>query len=395
MKNKMIVFLSLIVVSFIFTPVNAQSAVTLSNPKVDYIFGQRVTFNLQVSDTQQVSDAILFFRADGELNTHAERANITPEGINYTHNMSAGPLRPFAQVNFWARLTLKDGSVIESGQYFFAYTDNRFAWQEITGPQLLVHWYESDASFGQQALDVSTAALIRINQYLPVSPARPIHIYIYANPADLTSALELNGQSWAGGHTSPDLRVIVVSIPAGAEQGLQMDRKIPHELGHALLYEYTGVGYDRLPVWLREGFSSIIETSPNPDEALAIQTAVEKNNLIPMAELCNAFPPDASRAFLAYAQSASFTQYLLNKFGNTGLQALTGAYAKGLDCEQGAIQVFGKSLSELEAEWRNTVLGENQLATGLYNLMPYIVLFILILVFPLLINFFSFQNKQP
>lgn len=376
-------------------PARAQAAIQVSNPRVSYTFGESVTFTLQVNDPARVTDSILFFRAEGEQTTRVERASLTPQGdITYTHNIAAAPLRPFAVVTFWVRLTLNDNSVYESGEFFFRYTDNRLTWQTLSGESLNVHWAQGDAAFGQQALDVARAALVRSSQLLPVGLTRPLDIYIYPTPADLQSALERNGQAWVGGHASPDLRVVLVSIAPGPEQGLQMDRKIPHELGHVLLYEYTGGGYDRLPVWLREGFSSVLEAAPSPDYPLAIESAAASNALIPMEELCNSFPPDAGRAFLAYAQSAAFTRYLVDTHGTTGLQALITTYSRGFDCQQGAQQALGKSLAELEDGWRARDLGQGWLASGMGDFLPYLLIFAVILILPLFIGLASLPGRK-
>ncbi len=393
--KKPTVFILLLIILFSALPAGAQASIEVTNPRVSYIFGESVTFTLQVNDPARITDSIIFFRAEGEQNTRVERATLNPDGsIVYTHNIASAPLRPFATVTFWVRLTLNDNTVYESGQFFFSYNDNRFNWQSLSGDNLNIHWVEGDAAFGQQAQDTARTAQARLSQLLPVSLSRPLNIYIYPTPADLQSALERNGQAWVGGHTSPDLRVVLVSITPGPEQGLQMDRKIPHELGHAVLYEYTGAGYDSLPIWLREGLSSVIEAAPSPDYPLAIESAAASNALIPMAELCNSFPPDAGRAFLAYAQSASFTRYIVDTYGATGLQSLITAYSRGFDCQQGAQQSLGKSLIELENGWRARELGQDWLAGGLAGLLPYLVLFAFVLFFPFVIGLSSLFQKR-
>jgi hypothetical protein len=207
----------------------------------------------------------------------------------------------------------------------------------------------------------------------------------------LQKALEIGGLPWAGGHASPDLRLSLVSIPPGPEQGLEMDRKIPHELAHILTYDLTRERYERLPVWLREGIASRAELSTNPDYPRAVSIASGNQSLIPFSELCGSFPLDGGRAFLAYAQSEAFTRFIIEKYGQSGLIMLIQAYGDGLDCEQGPVRAFGRPLSLLEAEWRTDVLGQSPVSAALRNLFPYLVILAAILIVPL-VNAFLFKR---
>ena len=112
-----------------------------------------------------------------------------------------------------------------------------------------------------------------------------------------------------------------------------------------------------------------------------------------MNDLCNSFPPDMSGTFQAYAQSASFTNFLHKQYGSTGLVALFNAYGDGLDCENGAMRALGSSLGDLEVRWRREVLGEDPLASAAENLLPFFIVFVIILVAPIW-NAFLFGRQS-
>jgi hypothetical protein len=180
------------------------------------------------------------------------------------------------------------------------------------------------------------------------------------------------------------LRVALIAIAPGPEQGLELDRKVPHELAHILTYDLARERYGKLPVWLREGIASRAELSTNPDYGRAIALAAENGTLMPFGTLCGAFPPDSGSAFLAYAQSEAFTRFLIERYGQAGLLALIQAYGDGLSCEQGAQRAIGKPLSQVELDWQDASLraaGPNPSALG--NFGPYLVLLAVILVVPL------------
>jgi hypothetical protein len=248
---------------------------------------------------------------------------------------------------------------------------------------LKVHWYEGDASFGQAAMKAAQAGLDSIGRYLPSTLEQPVEIFMYANTADLQSELLPGSESWIAGHADPAQGVVRVVIEPGSEQSITMEQRIPHELMHVILYRRVGAGYSNLPAWLREGMAVLAEIYPNSDYDRTLAEATEGNRLIPLKDLCLSFPADTGQAFLAYAEARSFTKYLYESYGSTGLLNLATSYADGVDCERGPERALGVSLAGLEAQWRSSVLGQNAALSALQNIFPYLVLLCLILLIPL------------
>jgi hypothetical protein len=110
---------------------------------------------------------------------------------------------------------------------------------------------------------------------------------------------------------------------------------------------------------------------------------VDANSLLPLSDLCATFPSDTGSAFLAYAQAKSFVRFLIDRFGTTGLSSLISAYADGMDCEQGANRALEQPLSQLEALWRESALGENRSGVAAANLLPYFIVLGLAMFIPL------------
>ena len=249
---------------------------------------------------------------------------------------------------------------------------------------LKVHWYQGDASFGQSALEAAQAGLESIGSYLPSSLEQPVEIFIYVNSDDLRSELVPGSENWIAGHADPALGIVRVVVEPGPDQNIKMERRIPHELMHVMLYRHIGPGYQNIPAWLREGMATLAEMYPNAEYDRALSDATANNRLIPLKDLCASFPADTGQAFLAYAEARSFTNYLHETYGSTGLLNLTAKYADGVDCERGPERAFGVSFSTLESQWRSSVLGQNTALAALQNISPYLVLLCLVLIIPLI-----------
>jgi hypothetical protein len=353
--------------------------------QVEYQFGDHLTFMANIEPKTEVQEALVFFQADGESQTLYIQLQTGSDGNNaYKVTIADAVLRPFAKINFWFRVTNLNGQAFTSPQYYFYHFDNRMTWQTMENPMLSVHWYEGDTAFGQGIFDIANASLQNFITLIPVKISAPVDVYVYRSSAELQSAI--GSQWWIAGHASLDLGVVLVSIAPGEEQAIVMQRQIPHEIAHMLLYRYAGTGYNQLPSWLNEGIASLAELTPPTDYKNAVQAAGKSELLLPLSSLCGPFPADASGAFLAHAESDRVTRYIQSTYGTSSLDALVLAYAKGLDCEQGAEQALGISLSQLDRRWRQAEFGRQAGGAAFQNLLPYLFLMLILLVVTALVN---------
>ena len=263
------------------------------------------------------------------------------------------------------------------------YDDDRFTWQSLDADALRIHWYDGDQQFGVAALNAAQVGLQYIRGLFVPDLSQPVDIFIYASESDLRGTL-YGAEAWVAGHADSAAGMVMVTVEPSADQGIMMEQRIPHELMHVLLYRQIGMGYKNIPAWLREGMSMLAEAYPNPDYDSVLKDAAVRNALIPIKDLCALFSPRIDSAFLAYAESRSFTNYLRGQYGADGLLNLANTYADGVDCERGTERAFGVSLAKLERDWQGTISGNSNLLSGLGNFMPYLVLLCLVLLFPLI-----------
>jgi hypothetical protein len=362
----------------------------ISEPQVEYTFGDQIIFTAKLNAEQEPQTALVFFQAEKDTHTHVGQAQITSLAENtyelrYTYSLTDYAPRAFSQVDYRWEVNFEAGEAYKSPSYQFDYLDNRFAWNTLEEEPFRIYWYEGDVPFAQSILDAAQKGLQQVHNLLQLPVPSGLDIYVYADSKTLQSALSPNSESWVAGHAEPDLGVIVVALPPGPDQRLLIEQRIPHELMHVLLYQATDLGYDNLPTWLSEGLASLAELYPNSDYQVLLDNAVEKDSLIPMIGLCQSFPRQASSALLAYAQSASFTRYLYNSFGTSGLQELVTAYANGLDCQRGAQKALKKNITRLEYEWQRDELSKDVVVTAFNNLLPWLVLLSVILLAPIIL----------
>ena len=378
------------------TEVKAQSNSTIevTQPEVDYTFGGQITFRAIIESKILIEQAVLFYQVEGEPSTELGPATLySRDRVVSIYDSSKGNIRAFSNIAYWYEITLEDGTLFTSPVFGFNYTDNRFEWQTLSEGVFQAHWYTDGADFAQEVLEVAQEGLHSALSYVPVLPPEKIDIYVYDNIEDMQTSLRQLGTSLIAGHANPALGVVLVSLPPGVDQSIQMRQRIPHEIMHILTYQVVGEAYSSLPAWLIEGLASISELHPNLEYQGMLEDAHYRNALIPMSSLCQLFPLDASSALLAYAQSTSFTRYLHDQFGTPGIMSLLSLYTSGMECEQGVEVAFGTRLSRLENQWRRDTFVGNSWLFSFEKIIPWTVLLVTVLFAPVALTIHSLMKR--
>jgi len=375
----------------ISSPARGQGRIEVVILQLDFTFGEQISIEAEVASELPIKSVQVFLQPEtGNPSADGEITFTPPNQILYTLDLSDHPLDVFSQINYWFKIELENGEFITSETFHFDYTDNRFEWQSLSTDEFEIFWYRGGDDFGKQVINTAYDGLARIREYLQVPQSKKVTFYIYASTAEMQETLQITNQvaEQIAGHANSDLGVITASIPPGPSQTLEIKRQIPHELSHVLLYQKLGNGYVNLPKWLNEGLASRAELFPNPNYAILLRRAYEREALLTIAHLCDRFPTDAANFQLAYAQAASFTEFLQGKYGNDKMEALLTAYGDGLECQHVVEQVFNATLMELERDWRQYEFQENLLLATLQEMTPWLVLLGAILT-PMVILFFG------
>ena len=362
----------------------AQSEIQISGNEYNYTFGSEITFQATLSSAVPIKEVLLILQPEGSSATEVSQGTLYEDGLVISkYDLAANPIRAYSRVDYWYQVTLTNGDVLTLGRDSFDYNDNRHTWQVLNKEPFEIYWYVGDAAFGRDVLNVAQAGLQQAQSYLPVAPQGTIRIYVYDSASEVQKALQLSGQSWIAGHADPDLGVILVSLPEGPEQHLEMERQVPHEIMHVMLYQTYAETYSKLPVWLNEGLASVSELYPSPDYHVLLENAYQKDALLPIGSLCQSFPKDANGALLSYAEAAAFTRFLYDQYGTPGLATLIDQISAGTDCERSVLLAYGTDLARLESQWKGEVFAEKPWQGALEEMTPWALLLALVLIGPL------------
>ena len=368
--------------------------------QVDYQFGSQIAYRGSLDTLDEITRAVVFMRPEGGGETLVLEASFQKEEtasyrLEAILDVRSSPIRPFELWTYWWQVEFVNAPPASSPSQKFRYEDNRFQWKSDSHDQIEIYWTEGGDERGSTLMQLTQDSLETLRRSLGLAPQGNLAIFVYPSSADLQSGLRIGGGApWVGAHTVPELGVVLLAANNTPEAVISIERDLPHELTHLLLYQRMGDNYSGLPAWLSEGLATLQEKQANPAYRFELERAVESNALLTIESLCSAFPMAESDALLAYAQSASFTRYLLDVYGMGGILQLLDAYQEGTSCTGGVQRVYQRPLTQLESEWKNVHLQSPTTWQRLIPILPWGLL-ILPIILLVLIGLSARRKRNP
>ena len=206
-----------------------------------------------------------------------------------------------------------------------------------------------------EILLLSEGAYQQVRAHLSPPLYSQIDIYVYASKRDYNKIYKNNKQpKWVGG--SGGGSVIALYQPYGGLwfrlKGYSPYYIIKHELAHIMINRLIS----ECPAWLNEGFAMYIGDNEvrNVFQRKALLKRIQKEELIPLKQLHQnfSFIEDQKRANLAYAESLSVVQYIVDTYGYNKLVEFINDLAKGFKLDNSFQKSFGLTYDEFERNWQ-------------------------------------------
>jgi hypothetical protein len=369
MRTKGIILAIVLLVSIAFVPCArnetateketielAGFSVTLSAPKVD--FPDSMGFEIEAESDAEITDITLQYRMD-KLGVLPVTSVVFPEfapgektSAEWTWDMTqTGGLPPGADLSYWWSIEDASGREADTPVKTVRFDDGRHKWKSAASTSFNLYWYKGDSHFAQQLVVAGEEALNLLEEDIGAKPERTIEVYVYGSTAALQGSL-IYPQEWTGGVAFTEYGIVALGI--STQQLSWGEGAMAHEMAHLVVHQVTMNGYGIvLPNWLDEGLAMYAEGELSSDLASALSSAVKRGRLDSVQSLSSSFPADTAGATLAYAESYSLVEYLLeNKGGREKMLELLGATKAGSGYEEALQEVYGLSISQLDLQWK-------------------------------------------
>ena len=186
---------------------------------------------------------------------------------------------------------------------------------------------------------------------------------------------EMTGNSLIVAYAVSQRNMIVIDYSKMNTKPFSLGPIIKHELCHLLLHDK--IGKVMLPRWLDEGVSQwvsdgIAEIIMSRKGSI-LDGAVLSNRLLSLRRLDERFPRDEKSLLLAYEQSKSLVEFIIQEFGRKGLLDLLKHMEGGNEVELAILKSFSIPLDELQRRWqthlKNSITWFTYLANNLYGIL--------------------------
>lgn len=336
----------------IWLPASAQSDVVMGEPQAQGAFGETVVFSTTFRSDQAPLRVELLTRLPGEAEERVEFAAHERDTADRWRATvyRAGHIVPNTSWQYRFRV-VTDGSSVTGPPATHTVADERLEWQVLAGDRVNVWWHDGGQDFGRRALEIAETALASSSALLGVGQMEPVDFYIYSETPDFRQAMGPATRENVGGQAHPAIRTLFGLIAPRQIGSDWIDELITHELAHLVFHEAVDNPYQYPPRWLNEGLAVYLSRGYSEGDRAQARGAAGGGTIIPLEGLGGNFPTRPVRSGLAYAESVSAVDFMVQTYGEEQLVDLITSFADGTGLDAAFVAATGADFAAFDAAW--------------------------------------------
>jgi hypothetical protein len=312
-------------------------------------YGVRLDFEVElVGGTPDELELVLGFpEADADF-----VASVTPAGstATYAWDVADAHLTPNTLIRYRWRAT--DGAlVVVSDEGTVLYDDDRpgLDWRSERVGEATVHWYGGAEAQARAFGEVTAVGVDQAEELLGTELAAPVDIFVYATRDDFFGALGPGAREWTGAAAFPELRSIFMWLEGGSQSYLET--VIIHEVTHVVFFDATDNPYHEPARWLNEGIATWSETRSADGERETVAGEAAGAGLFAFDAITAQFPIGERGGLLAYAQSTTLVEMIIDAHGPEAIARMAAAYRDGASDAEALEAGTGMPADQLYADF--------------------------------------------
>jgi len=320
--------------------------------EVENSFPDAISFFVSAASEAPIRQVSFFYWLQGQDSRNWERVEfVSGETVtsSYTWDTDRITVAPSTPIYFNWEFEDDAGNIFISDEMLVYYDDLRFAWNEINDEEIIVRWYEGNQEFGEFVYDTTRIALDQMKAVTGAGLEFPIIVLLYADFDDFAS-WHFYVEDWVGGQAFTPLG-ITAQIINSRDNETWIQGVIPHEIAHLFFYQQINTNLASWPSWMDEGFAQYFEFTNKGPALDRVERAALADELTPLRYIGGSFGHDPEEVRLAYDESLSVVVFLLETWGEKGLEALIDEIRAGATINDALNGAFGVTFEEFEALW--------------------------------------------
>jgi hypothetical protein len=320
--------------------------------EVENNYPDSITFYVSATSELPVRRVAFFNWLQGQDSRNLERVEFASGETltaSYTWDTERITVAPSTPIYFNWEFEDDAGNIFISDEMLVYYDDLRFTWNEINDEEIVVRWYEGDQEFGEFVYDTTRISLDQMKAVTGAGLEFPIFVLLYADFEDFAS-WHFYVEDWVGGQAFTPLGITTQIINSRDNETWIRD-VIPHEIAHLFFYQQINTNLASWPSWMDEGFAQYFEFTHKGPALERVERAALADELTPLHYIGGSFGHDPEEVRLAYDESLSVVVFLLETWGEKGLEALINEIRAGATISDALIGAFDVTFEEFEALW--------------------------------------------
>ncbi len=314
-------------------------------------FPQEIVFRIDAEAETTITEITVHYRYVGRtISTYGRPTFSTGTEVSAefaAKTRGAGFVPTGVDVEYYFIIKDAQGNQLETERTTFEYRDESFDWQRLLNGQYEVIWHDIDRERVEEATRQVLDDLEPARQMLGLEELPPMKAVIVNTRDEADRTFPFTTRAARQDHLyigfaygEFDLFVVLGADVNG----------MVHESVHLALEEVVNPN-PRPPVWLNEGLAMYFEGDERRREQAA--QALRSGDLIERLDM-NAVPADPDETRIFYAQVETFVTYLIDTYTVDSMTFFIQALASGTDPEFALTDVYGKTIDELDQEWRRS-----------------------------------------
>ncbi|MGB2897156.1 MAG: peptidase MA family metallohydrolase [Anaerolineales bacterium] len=351
--------LAFVLATAVILGINLHDAAAQENPTIRVIsinlennYPDSLEFRIHVEADSPITNLTLYYKEQGHISTTRQPIEFesgTDVIASFLWDTSRETVPPSSPIFFHWEVEDEQGNQLSTPEELVYYDDLRFPWMEISDPELVVRWYEGPDAFGQFIYEAARQSLTLMEEQTGEQLTFPIFVLVYADKEDFAS-WHFYVDDWVGGQAFTPLGITTQIISPYSSPDWILD-VIPHEIAHLFFYQVLDSPLASWPSWLNEGLAQYYEATDPTPALQRVESAAREGTLLPLISLTGGFGRDPEQVRLSYDESLSVVIFILETWGEAGLQSLIDVFQTGENPRPAIETALGLTWEEFEADW--------------------------------------------
>ena len=253
-------------------------------------------------------------------------------------------------ISYYFEIHHVNGQKQLSDSVSFDYLDPNYDWQKLESKTMTVFWHDISKNKIEEIVSKSETVIEKVSDLLDLKQSQSMRaVIVNTQKESLKSfpkiSMSATRDNIYGGFAFHEYGVFII-------RGLSVDSMI-HEATHLLMNQKMNSPLSRVPAWLSEGLAMYFEIDSKHRTRTAEIGYIQKK-LRPLSSM-ESVPGKSMDIRIFYAHSQEIVRYLIDTEGKEKFLNLLIQINSGARADTAVIDVYGRSLDDLDKSWRATL----------------------------------------